>query len=123
MNMTATEKEILEMLWRYPEGIRQSQLLEVFHAEGREWKRQTLNTFIVNMMEKGLVKREHRVVWPVCTQEEYNCRMMENALERMYQGKMANLFAAFAEADMVQEEDVEELLEVIEAYRKRNEKA
>ena len=52
-----SEMEVMKMLWRQKEGIKQSQLLDLFTKEGKEWKRQTLNTFLSRLETKGLVIR------------------------------------------------------------------
>ena len=57
-NVTEAEWEVLKMLWRQETGIRQPQLLELFEKEGKQWKRQTLNTFLTRLESKELVKRE-----------------------------------------------------------------
>ena len=57
-----SEMEVMKMLWRQKEGIKQSQLLDLFTKEGKEWKRQTLNTFLSRLETKGLVIRERGLV-------------------------------------------------------------
>ena len=56
-SISDAEREVLEMLWKQEGGVKQSQLLAMFEKEGKEWKRQTLNTFLARLEEKGLVKR------------------------------------------------------------------
>ena len=70
--VSETEWEILKMLWKHGESIRQSELLSLFEKEGREWKRQTLNTFLSRLEKKGLVRREGGMATPVYNEEEYN---------------------------------------------------
>ena len=57
-DMSAAEMEVMEKLWEYEEGIKQAELLALFEEDGKEWKRQTLNTFLSRLENKGLVKRE-----------------------------------------------------------------
>ena len=74
--VSETEWEILKMLWKHGESIRQSELLSLFEKEGREWKRQTLNTFLSRLEKKGLVRREGGMATPVYNEEEYNVMQM-----------------------------------------------
>ena len=108
-NISEAEREVLEMLWKQKESIKQSQLLTLFEQEGKEWKRQTLNTFLTRLEEKGLVKRENRFVSAVYGEEEYNCLQMKEAIDRMYNGKLSHFVAAFTKKNELSEEDAKEL--------------
>ena len=46
-DISDAEMEVMEKLWEQSDGIKQSELLALFKADGKEWKRQTLNTFLV----------------------------------------------------------------------------
>lgn len=112
-NVTETEWEVLKMLWRQETGIRQSQLLELFEKEGKQWKRQTLNTFLARLESKELVKREGGLVWAVYGEEEFSYLIMKEGIEQLYQGKISQFVAAFSQRKALDEEDEKELLEII----------
>ena len=104
-----SEMEVMKMLWRQKEGIKQSQLLDLFTKEGKEWKRQTLNTFLSRLETKGLVIRERGLVRAAVEEEEYNFSQAQNAIDNMYGGKLSNYVAAFIRRNAVNKEDLEEL--------------
>lgn len=104
-----SEMEVMKMLWRQKEGIKQSQLLDLFTKEGKEWKRQTLNTFLSRLETKGLVIRERGLVQAAVEEEEYNFSQAQNAIDNMYGGKLSNFVAAFIRRNAVNKEDLEEL--------------
>ena len=104
-----SEMEVMKMLWRQKEGIKQSQLLDLFTKEGKEWKRQTLNTFLSRLETKGLVIRERGLVRAAVEEEEYNFSQAQNAIDNMYSGKLSNFVAAFIRRNAVNKEDREEL--------------
>ncbi len=104
-----SEMEVMKMLWRQKEGIKQSQLLDLFTKEGKEWKRQTLNTFLSRLETKGLVIRERGLVRAAVEEEEYNFSQAQNAIDNMYSGKLSNFVAAFIRRNAVNKEDLEEL--------------
>lgn len=116
-NVTESEWAVLKMLWKQDEGIRQSQLLELFGKEGKQWKRQTLNTFLARLEEKALVKREKGLVWAIYGEEEFSYLLMKEGLEQLYQGKLSKFVAAFSQKNAIDQEDGQELLEII---RKRS---
>lgn len=104
-----SEMEVMKMLWRQKEGIKQSQLLDLFTKEGKEWKRQTLNTFLSRLETKGLVIRERGLVRAAVEEEEYNFSQAQNTIDNMYGGKLSNFVAAFIRRNAVNKEDLEEL--------------
>lgn len=116
-SVTESEWEVLKMLWKQDEGIKQAQLLELFEKEGKQWKRQTLNTFLARLEEKGMVTRVRGLVWASYDEEEFNYLLMKEGIEQLYQGKFSHFVAAFSQRNGLDEEDEQELLEMI---RKRS---
>ncbi|MCH5344730.1 MAG: BlaI/MecI/CopY family transcriptional regulator [Acetatifactor sp.] len=116
--ISETEFEVMEMVWKYQEGIKQSTLLKIFLAEGKEWKRQTLNTFLIRLEEKGLLKREKRIVKPVCTREEYAHHQTQEVIDTMYGGRLSNLVLAFTQDGGLSDEEVGRLLRLIQQKKK-----
>ncbi len=115
-DVTQAEKEVMEKLWDQPEAIKQSQLLTLFEADGKEWKRQTLNTFLSRLEEKGLVTREHRMVKAVYSREEYNYMQMKAAVDSMYEGRLSSFVAAFAKKNVINKNEAEELKKILDNY-------
>ena len=115
-NVSDAERDVLEVLWTFPEGINQSRLLEQMNDAGKDWKRQTLNTLITRLMEKGLVGRENRHVRAAMTKEEYCNLQIEEVVDDVYGGKFSNLVMAFARDKKITKEDAEQLQKLLEAY-------
>lgn len=104
----------MEKLWDHEQGIKQSQLLALFAEDGKEWKRQTLNTFLSRLEEKGLITRKNRIVKPVYSRDEYHYRQMKTAIDEMYDGSLSNFVAAFVEKDSINESEAQELIRILE---------
>lgn len=113
-NIPEAENEVLQMLWKQHEAIKQSQLLSLFEAEGKKWKRQTLNTFLSRLEEKGLIKRENRMVSAVYTKDEFYNMQMKEAINQMYGGKLSNFVAAFSRENEISDEEAERLIDLLE---------
>ncbi len=94
--------------------MKQSQLLALFAAEGKEWKRQTLNTFLARLEEKELITRENRIVMPRYSREEYYNKQMKTAIDEMYGGRLSNFVAAFVKRNTIDESEAEELIRILE---------
>ena len=105
----------MEKLWQQSQPIKQTELLAMFNAEGKDWGRQTLNTLLLRLEERGFVKRERRKVWAAYNQEEFGVQIMEEAAENYFAGKTNRLFAAFAEKNLSVEQ-AEDLQKMIADY-------
>ena len=73
--LSETEYEIMEVLWNSEAPMSASQILSYFaEYRNKDWKAQTLATFLSRLTQKGLItsKREGRVpyYWPIKTCEE-----------------------------------------------------
>ncbi|MCH5341899.1 MAG: BlaI/MecI/CopY family transcriptional regulator [Acetatifactor sp.] len=112
-SVSEAEWEVLKALWKLDEKVTQTQLLEQCQKEGKQWKRQTLNTFLFRLEEKALVKREKGLVWAVYGEEEFSYLLMKEGIERLYQGKFSRFVAAFSQRNAIDQEDEQELLEII----------
>ena len=112
------ELEVMEKLWDLEEGVKQSKLLALFEADGKEWKRQTLNTFLSRLEEKGLVTRENRIVKTALSREEYHYEQIQAAIGAMYGGSLSNLVAAYLKDEKLSKSEKEELKHILDNYWK-----
>ncbi|MDE6601416.1 MAG: BlaI/MecI/CopY family transcriptional regulator [Lachnospiraceae bacterium] len=113
-DVSDAEMEVMEKLWEHGDGIKQSELLALFEADGKEWKRQTLNTFLARLEGKGLVKRENRIVKVVYGREEYNGMQMKTVIDHVYGGKLSNFVASFVKENSITDTDAKELIDFLE---------
>ena len=115
-NLSEAEQKVMEKLWDQKGGVKQAQLLTMFEEDGKEWKRQTLNTFLSRLEDKGMVKRENRIVVTIYDREEYYLMQMKEAIDHMYGGKLSNLVAAFTRKNSISRQEAEELAKILEKY-------
>ena len=114
-HLSRTETQIMEKLWQQSQPIKQTELLAMFNKEGKGWGRQTLNTLLLRLEERGFVKREKRQVWAVYDREAFGVQIMEETAENYFKGKSNKLFAAFAEKKLTVEQ-AEDLQKMIADY-------
>ena len=114
--MSEAERDVMEVLWTFPEGVNQSVLLKAVNAAGKDWKRQTLNTFITKLKEKGLVNRENRYVTAAMDKQAYGNWQIEEVVKEVYDGKISAFMLAFAKDQKLTKEDKKELEKILEAY-------
>lgn len=86
VRVSEAELEVMEMLWDQEGAVKQSQLLALFEEDGKEWKRQTLNTLLSRLEDKGLVERKNRMVEAVYSRKTYYNMQMNTVINRMYGG-------------------------------------
>jgi predicted transcriptional regulator len=113
-DISETELEIMEYLWKQKEPIQTVDLLAFFNQEReKNWKLQTLSTFISRLVDKGLIKSEVRgrgtVHQPAITFEEYNRLKAQNILEALYEGSIKNFFVALYGDKKLSKEEISEL--------------
>lgn len=51
------EMEILEYVWKESRPLSHVDFLTHFNESGKDWKKQTINTFVQRLMEKGYLKK------------------------------------------------------------------
>lgn len=113
----------MDKLWSLSEPVKQTQLLEMFNAQGKEWGRQTLNTLLIRLEQRGFVVREKRMVSPAFSRKELGVKIMEEAADNYYEGNIGELFAAFAKKKSITREQAENLRQMISDYIEGKENA
>lgn len=112
--VSETEMEILEFLWSKAKPISTTDLLTYFNDERQKnWKTQTIATFLSRLAKKGLVKTEMKgrgtLHYPAVTFEEYNKLKAKNVLEVMYGGSIKNFFVALYGDKKLSKDDIADL--------------
>lgn len=94
--MSDSEMEIMKVIWASTAPVTVAQLLSAF--ESRNWKTQTVTTFLTRLTEKGLLTayREARTNFyvPVITPKDYRQLEAQSLLSSMYDGSVQNFLAA-----------------------------
>ena len=114
LDISDSELEVMEMLWKHGSRIKQTDLLAVSVANGKKWKRQTLNTFLSRLEEKGLVKRANRIVEAVYSRDEYSYIQVKAAIDCLYDGQLNDFMMAFVQNNAIIEKNAKELIRILE---------
>lgn len=115
--ITETEKSVMEVLWEHSDAVATRDLLEMMKEKGKDWKRQTLNTLLFRLEEKGIVSRTRAYVKPAMTKKELLQAQTQEILDNLYDGKPGNFFAALVGS--VTAEDMGRLEALLEEIRNR----
>ena len=90
--ITGAEREVMEVLWQRTEPMQTRELLEEMKERGKKWKRQTLNTLLFRLEEKGIVSRKRAYVEAALSQEELLQVQTQELLDDFYGGEYGNFF-------------------------------
>ena len=101
------------------EGILAKDLLEEMNTiRGKEWKKQTLNTYLMLLHQKGLIDRisvERKYSYEAkMTKEEYEQGLLKDFIKTIYGGSMPKLLSAFVGIHAISEEEAEEIKKILE---------
>lgn len=113
-NLAATEREIMEVLWEKGTYVLTRDLLDIFNKRGKNWKRQTLNTLVARLDEKGLVHRRRAEVIAAYTAPEFLQLQTKDILDTMYQGKFSNFCVALTGRTALEDSEVTALSRLID---------
>ena len=116
-NLTKTEQEVMEVLWESQGPVQTGELLARMQMVGRAWKRQTLNTILFRLEERGIVSRRHAYVQAALTGEELLQKRTQSILDNLYDGKIGNFFAALTGNVRLKEEEADKLNDLIEELK------
>lgn len=117
-DVSETEKEILEYLWENPAGAKFREIMDYFNEnKEKNWKKQTVNTFLLRLKDKGLIEGESEgtktVYHVVCSKEVYEMKKAESILENYYGGSVANFVMALTGGEKINKEVGDELRKLL----------
>ncbi len=122
-HITDGELEILETLWEKDEPIIFGELLEAFHTRTKkDWKKQTMNTFLFKMQQKKLVEAvgggRFKKYKPLITKEQYTIEVSKDFLDKNYEGSVSKMLSALNGGEKLDKKEVDALKKLLEEWEK-----
>lgn len=114
------ERDVMEVLWAHPEAVATRELLDIMNKNGKNWKRQTLNTLLFRLEDKKIVIRKRGYVEPALTEAELFQKQTEELLDSFYGGKLRNFCAALTGKDSISDEAADKLDALIGELRSKS---
>lgn len=116
--LSETELYIMNYLWTVHEPQTFSQLLQHFtETDGRDWKKQTLNTFLLRLKKKGYltvsVSGVHRQYAPSVTKEAYQTQYAHQIVDHDFGSSLTSFISAFTGGEKITEEEKRELMDYL----------
>lgn len=112
-SLSETEMKLMKEIWNIGRPVTSNELLEIFsEKEEKEWKGQTIATFLSRLVDKGvlLLEREGRpnTYVPRISFKVYKKREAQNLLDTMYKGSVKNFLATLYD-DKVSSDELDEI--------------
>lgn len=120
-DLSKTEMEIMQVLWDNGGQMSPRDMLDIFNGRGKGWKRQTLNTLLLRMEEKGVVAKNRCSVRATCSELEYRHLLSREMVRESFDGSLNRFVAAFTGNSNISPEDARELEGLIERLKMKGE--
>ena len=118
MYLTECEQVMMKSVWDAGKDVSLQEIMrdleDRFH---KVWKRQTISTFLLHLIEKGYLKsyRQGRVFYYVSQIDEADYRELKNKefLDFWYNGSVADMVKAMIEKGVLTAEEIEKVKGII----------
>ncbi len=126
-NLSATEMEIMEFLWDANKKSSASEILKFFNEnKDKNWKKQTLNTFLVKLIEKGAlqydVSKNKKYYFPSNqseTKTQHIKYWTQNFIEKTFDNSLYQFLCSFTGGARLDEKAYNELKQYLEEETNR----
>ena len=111
INIGEAELEIMKVVWKAKKPIGSSEIGKAVEHHG--WKRTTIATFLVRLVEKGALASEKRgkslYYTPLISAVAYKKAQVKNLVKTVFDGSAKDLVASLFEERALTEDDIQEL--------------
>jgi len=104
------------ILWDH-EPVKSSELVALCR-EQLGWKPTTTYTVIKRLSERGVLKNENTVVTSLVTKDQVQAAEIDELMEKKFDGSLPAFVAAFARSRRLTAEEIDEVQQMIDRFRK-----
>lgn len=104
------------ILWEH-EPVRSSELVEICRQR-LGWKPTTTYTVIKRLSQRGILKNENSVVSALVTKDQVQAAEIDELVEKKFEGSLPAFVAAFTKHRSVTEEEIDQVQQMIDRFRK-----
>lgn len=117
--LSEAEKEIMDIIWDGETPVTSSEILQRVNPE-KNWKPQTVSTFLTRLVNKKYLKVEYKkgvTNYYSCLvdRKQYEQSSLERLFVKNYGGSLKRLVASLTDSDAVTENDIDELKKWLES--------
>ncbi len=111
MQISDAEKVVMDILWRSAPSTAKLIIAQIDPAH--QWQDKTVKTLINRLLKKGAINFEKEgreyLYYPVLKEQDYIAEASSSFVERVFNGKVSSLVAAFAKQQKLSKSDLAEL--------------
>lgn len=116
--MSESEHMIMLYLWENPNGKLFPEILEYLNSTYKKnWAKQTVNTFILRLTNKGLItvdkKTRQSIYYASVSEEEYLQGEAKTYLDMFYNGSLTNFISALTGGQKIDKKTANELKKLL----------
>ena len=118
LKLGAVETRFAELIWR-SEPLPSGALVKLCETE-LNWKKPTTYTVLRKLCEKGIFQNENGVVSSRLSRADFYAAQSEQLINSSFNGSLPAFLTAFTAQKGLSDQDADEIIRMIEAYRKEN---
>lgn len=117
--MTDCEVLVMKTIWDSEEVLAlRGVTSQVNQTYNKEWKPQTVSTFLARLVKKGFLSMERKgrqfYYYPLVTEEDYSKKEIVKCVDFWSDGKLDSLVAAFSEARGLTKDEAERIKKLLD---------
>jgi predicted transcriptional regulator len=118
-DMTISESLIMEYLWKEESGKSFTQIMDfLINEAGKEWKKQTVNTFLKRLTDKGLIAADKKgnimEYTAAFSKKEYEKGRAKKLLNDFYDGSFNAFLTALTGGQKIDKAFADELRNIVD---------
>lgn len=103
----------MQIIWENGGNISFAPLMKIIESAGKTWKKNTVLTFLVRLIDKGYLSATKtgraKEYFATVTENEYQEEQAKIFLDKVYSGNVKGLVSALLKQDSLTKEDFREL--------------
>ena len=115
MELGVVQERFADLVWAN-EPVASGELVKICEKE-LEWKKSTTYTVLRKLCEKGLFKNEDGTVTSLISKDEFYSAKSKQIVEDSYSGSLPAFIAAFISNKKLTPKEVDEIQQMIDAFR------
>ena len=117
MELGAVQERFADIVWAN-EPVASGELVKLCEKE-LNWKKPTTYTVLRKLCEKGIMQNEDGIVTSIISRDEFYSAKSEQIIEDSYDGSLPAFIAAFTSHKKLTAKEVEEIQQMIDAFKKK----
>ena len=116
--LSESEEQIMSFLWENKGPVKTGMIMDYFwKTVGKDWKRQTLNTLLIRLEEKGVIIRRRGIVEAKYTKEELLHTECQDFVNSKYDGSLGKFVERYYAGEAIPKQEADELINLIQQLK------